>query len=644
MSAEFVSHVIAVVGQAGHGKSALIHGLTGVEPDEQAPDGRGLPIGQGPGSLTLPSGTRLAVADVAGPGRLVSTLLAGTGRVPAVIFVVAADEGWMRQSAEHAALVSALDIRHGLLVVTKSDRADPARVLAEASARLAETTLGDVRAVAVSSVTRAGFPELVVALDDLCARLPAPDPGAAVRVWIDRALADAASGSTVVTGMLPAGTVHTHDELLATPAMRPVRVRELRSPGNRAEAVSGAARLVMAVRGAGEDALHRGMALVQPGRWTLTDVIDVRVIDGRPAAEATMSAPGQRVGAMPGQLARTVILHIGSARVAARVRPLGSGVARLTLAEPLPLHAGERVLLREYGSRRTGSLPMVAGSVVLDVAPPPLTRRGAAAAAARQLAAWPDRPTAAELLARHGLMRASVLLAMGVPELPPPVAGEWVADSERWRALGHQLGEVLAGHAAVEPLAAGLPVEAARAALDLPDRRLVAALARPPFRISSGAVQIALTVPQPSSAPPQAPLPEGALAAVRVLRADLEVAPFVSPDANRLRNLGLDAGAIDAAVTAGELMRVSEHVVLAPGADVAAAQILAGLEQPFTAAQARQALGTTRRTVIPLLEFLDAAGLTERLADDRRVARAAGQPAASGDREQPSLVPGEPGR
>src|SRR5215469_2598031 len=172
-------------------------------------------------------------------------------------------------------------------------------------------------------------------------------------------------------------------------------------------------------------------------------------------------------------------------------RPAPPGVARLTLAEPLPLHAGERVLLREYGSRRTGLSPAIAGSVVLDVAPPPLTRRGAAAAAARQLAAWPDHPTAAELLARHGLMRASVLLAMGVAQLPRPVAGEWLADSERWRALGHQLGEVLAGHAAAEPLAVGLPVEAVRAALDLPDRRLVEALARPPFRISAGAVQIA---------------------------------------------------------------------------------------------------------------------------------------------------------
>ena len=674
MSAEFVSHVIATVGHGGHGKSALIHALTGAEPDQRLADGRRMTAGAGDASLTLPSGTRLAIADAGGPARSVSTLMAGTGPAPAVIFVVAADEGWMPQSAEQAALVSALDVRHGLLVVTKSDLADPARVLAEARARLAQSTLGgDVQAVAVSSVSRAGLPDLVTALDGLCARLPVPDPGAPARVWIDRVFPGPVSGSTVVTGMLPAGSVHTHDELVITPTMRPLRVCEVHSLGHQAAVVAGTARVTLTLRGAGTHELQRGMALVQPGRWTLTDLIDVRVQDR---------------GAAPGQLARTVALHIGPARVVARLRPLGSGVARLALAEPLPLHAGERVLLREYGSRRTGR-PAVVGSVVLDVAPPPLTRRGAAAAAARQLAAWPDQPTAAELLARHGLMRASALLAMGVPELPRPVSGEWLADSERWRALGRQLGEVLAGHAAAEPLAVGLPVEAVRAALDLPDRRLVEALARPPFRISAGAVQIAPAARQaipalPKGALPEGTLPEGTLpegtlpdrtlpegtlpegtlpdgtlpegtlpegtlkeatlAAVRVLRADLDVAPFVSPDANRLRKLGLDADGIAAAVSAGELMRISDHVVLAPGADVAAAQILAGLPQPFTAAQARQALGTTRRTVIPLLEFLDAAGFTERLADDRRLVGAAAVPAARREGELPSLVTGEPGR
>ena len=103
--------------------------------------------------------------------------------------------------------------------------------------------------------------------------------------------------------------------------------------------------------------------------------------------------------------------------------------------------------------------------------------------------------------------------------------------------------------------------------------------------------------------------------------ADLAGAPFVAPEAGRLRELGLDGRAIGAAARAGLLLRVTEQIVLAPGAEAEAARALAGLPQPFTAAEARQALGTTRRVAIPLLEYLDRAGITQRLPDDRRRVR-----------------------
>jgi selenocysteine-specific elongation factor len=612
-------HVVVTAGHVDHGKSALIHALTGMEPDRWAEERRrGMTIDLGFGWLTLPSGDRLAFIDVPGHERFVTNMLAGAGPVPAVMFVVAADEGWMPQSAEHLAVVNALGISHGLLVITKSDLADPAAALAQAADHIGQTSLGEIPAVAVSSLTRAGIPELLYALDELVRSLPGPDPGAPVRIWVDRAFSMTGSG-TVVTGTLPAGTVHRGDELVVTPAMRPVRVRGLQSLGEPAQEASGTARVALNLRGIAKEALHRGTALVQAGRWTQTDLIDVRIKSVSAAAgadwqPAEAAAESRDAGLLP----RTVTLHVGSARSIARLRPLGPGLARLSLADPLPLHVGDRVLLRDPGSRRAGAWPAVAGAVVLDVTPPPLTRRGAAAAAARLLASWPDQPTAADLLARHGIMRASTLLAMGICEHPVPVVGEWLADPGRWRSLGHQLGEVLASHAAAEPLAAGMPVEAVRAALDLPDRRLVTALAKPPFLVSCGALHIARAA-GPDARPE---LPEAVQAAVRVLRADLAAAPFVSPDADRLHKLGLDARSIAAAVRAGELMRISDQVVLAPGADTAAAAVLADLDQPFTAAQARQALGTTRRTAIPLLEYLDSVGITERLADDRRRLRA----------------------
>ena len=217
-------HVVVTAGHVDHGKSALIRALTGMEPDRWAEERRrGMTIDLGFGWLTLPSGDQLAFVDVPGHERFVTNMLAGAGPVPAVLFVVAADEGWMPQSAEHLAVVSALGIQRGLLVVTKSDLADPAPAITEATAQIGQTALGQLPAVAVSSVTGAGLPELVAALDELCRSLPEPDPGAPVRIWIDRTFSMTGSG-TVVTGTLTAGTVHRNDELVITPSMRPVRV------------------------------------------------------------------------------------------------------------------------------------------------------------------------------------------------------------------------------------------------------------------------------------------------------------------------------------------------------------------------------------------------------------------------------------
>ena len=163
-----------------------------------------------------------------------------------------------------------------------------------------------------------------------------------------------------------------------------------------------------------------------------------------------------------------------------------------------------------------------------------------------------------------------------------------------------------------------MPPEAARAALGLPDRALIEALAqgiRVQVQLQDGYLRPAEPPKVPQSAPS---LPPRLVAGVRAVLADLAAAPFMAPEAGRLRELGLDPRAIAAAARAGLLLRVTEQIVLAPGAEAEAARILAGLPQPFTTAEARQALGTTRRVAIPLLEYLDRAGITQRLPDDRR--------------------------
>jgi selenocysteine-specific elongation factor len=639
-------YVVATAGHVDHGKSTLVRALTGMEPDRWAEERRrGMTIDLGYAWMTLPArargsedggpaGEKLAFVDVPGHERFVPNMLAGLGPVPAVMFVVAADGGWMPQSAEHLAAVDALGVRHGLLVITRSDLADPGPATRQALAEIARTSLGTVEAVHVSAVTGQGLDQLkeaLVRLVDSLNRGSAYGQPAPVRLWIDRSFTIRGAG-TVVTGTLPAGTVRNGQELVLAPSGLTVRVRGLEALGEPADEVSGVARVALNLRGIAADLPARGMALIEPDRWTLTSELDVRV---------TPSAADPHPKFPPG-----LLMHIGSARTQARVRVLGpdSVYARLRLKEPLPLHVGDRVILRDPGAAGLA----IYGATVLDPFPPALTRRGAGAAAARELATWPHVPTAADLLRRHKLLRQPQLAAAGLavlpaPGEPEPVAGDWLADPEHWAWLRAELPRAVAAFCAKDPLAPGMPAEAARAALALPSRDLVAALATGEVVLDGAYLRIfakqdgeADGSPPPGReshfAPARQQLPARIEDAVKEVLDDLADDPFAAPDTERLRALGLDARALAAAARVGLLLRIADLIVLAPGADQAAAGVLAGLEQPFTTSQARQALRTSRRVAIPLLEYLDRARVTERLPGDLRRIRAlaaAGVPTAA---------------
>jgi selenocysteine-specific elongation factor len=171
-------HVIATAGHVDHGKSTLIRGLTGMEPDRWAEERRrGLTIDLGYAWTTLPDGTQVAFVDVPGHHRFVTNMLAGVGPVPAVLFVVAADQGWSAQSTEHLDALKALDVRHGVLAISRCDLGDAELAESEARDYLAGSPLADLEAVPVSPVAGIGMDALGAALVRMTRRMPAPVPG-----------------------------------------------------------------------------------------------------------------------------------------------------------------------------------------------------------------------------------------------------------------------------------------------------------------------------------------------------------------------------------------------------------------------------------------------------------------------------------
>ncbi|SEL75068.1 selenocysteine-specific elongation factor [Blastococcus sp. DSM 46786] len=576
--------VIATAGHVDHGKSALVRALTGMEPDRWAEERRrGLTIDLGFAWTTLPSGRRLAVVDVPGHERFVGNMLAGVGPVPAALVVVAADDGWSAQTAEHVGVLDALGVRHALLAVTKSDLADPAPVLADVRERLATTSMGEVPGFAVSSITGQGVPELTAALERLLGALPAPDPDAPVRLWIDRAFTIRGAG-TVVTGTLAAGAVAAGDRFVL--GDREVTVRGVQSLGEPVERAAATARVALNLRGVAVEELTRGDALLTPEAFRLTDVVDVTLT----------GVPDERLPAGP-------VVHVGSATVGARLRPLDGAAVRLRLASPLPLRIGDRLLLRDPGARR------VLGADVRDVDPPELRRRGAARQRAAELVAQPDGADGASAaLARRRIVRAADFAAMGWP-LPAGATrnGPWLLAAGLADDLAARLPEIVARYRRLRPLEPGPPSEVVRRALELPDAELVPALVREPLVLREGRVV--------DGAPE---LPPEVQRAVDAVRARLAADPFAAPEAPDLVAAGLGGRELAAAVRSGQLVRVGEGVYLAPGIEAVARERLAAVPQPFSLSQARQAWGTSRRVAVPLMEWLDGRGVTQRLPDNTR--------------------------
>jgi selenocysteine-specific elongation factor len=337
---------LGTAGHIDHGKTAVIRALTGVDtdrlPEERA---RGISIELGYASLPLPSGRRLSVVDVPGHERFVRTMVAGATGIDLFLMTIAADDGVMPQTREHAAVLEALDVRTGVVAVTKSDLADPELALIEAS-----ELLPGAEAIAVSARTGAGIDDLRAALDRACAVLESrADVAAPARLHVDRVFTIRGAG-TVVTGTLWSGEIGRGDDLTVLPEGRRVRVRGVQVHDTPLDRAPAGQRVAVNLVGAAVDEIERGDVLVGAG----TEVRASYRVD----AELEFAADAEPE---PGSRAQ---IHHGTREAPARLTWLGGRFWQVRLERPIVPATGDRLVVRRIAPPDT-----LGGGRVLDPRP-----------------------------------------------------------------------------------------------------------------------------------------------------------------------------------------------------------------------------------------------------------------------------------
>ena len=340
---------LGTAGHIDHGKTALVAALTGRNTDRlPAEKARGISIELGYAPLRLTSGRRLSVVDAPGHERFVRTMVAGATGIDLYLMVVAADDGVMPQTREHAAVLAALGVATGVVAVTKADLADPARAGSEASDLLPQATV-----VPCSARTGAGVEDVRAALDDVAGRLPARDASAGEPLLhVDRAFTIRGAG-TVVTGTLWAGAIAPGDRLELLPAGTAVRVRSVQVHDEPVERADAGQRVAVNLVGVARRDVARGDVIAALGAVAPTLVLDcdLTLRDARHGMRAHV--------------------HHGTRETPARLADLGGGLWQARLEQPLMARAGDRVVVRSIAPPDT-----IGGGVVLDPAARRHGRRG----------------------------------------------------------------------------------------------------------------------------------------------------------------------------------------------------------------------------------------------------------------------------
>jgi selenocysteine-specific elongation factor len=463
---------LGTAGHIDHGKSALVRALTGVDtdrlPEERA---RGISIELGYARLELPSGRALSVIDVPGHERYVRTMVAGATGIDLYLMAIAADDGVMPQTREHAAVLRALAISRGVVAITKSDLADPGGAAAQAA-----ELLPGAEVVAVSARDGRGLDELTSALQRVAAAIPgrARTPGVA-RLHVDRVFSIRGAG-TVVTGTLWSGEVARGDALELLPGRRRARAREVQVHDQTVQRALAGQRVAVNLGGVSVGEVARGDVLTGAGAGA-GELQETHLIDAALEFEGAEPDGGARVQ-----------VHHGTREAPARLAWLGGPYWQIRLEHALIAAAGDRVVVRGIAPPDT-----VGGGVVLDAHP---RRHGPGrehtARLARLRRGEPAEPESSEAVLEPDAAGKYGPAPTAEP-LPAPLTPSALALEERLRAAGFEppldseldAGDLAALRAAGRAVRVGRTLHFHRDALTDATRRVTAAAER-----SGGAITL----------------------------------------------------------------------------------------------------------------------------------------------------------
>ncbi|MCY3914141.1 MAG: selenocysteine-specific translation elongation factor [Chloroflexi bacterium] len=619
MTAASAAPPAATVGTAGHvdhGKSTLVHALTGIDPDRLAEEkARGMTIDLGFAWLTLPSGRSVSLVDVPGHERFIHNMLAGVGGIDACLFVVAADEGVMPQTREHLDIVTLLGIERGVVALAKTDLVDEEWLdLVEQEVRetLAASSLAQAPIVPVSARDGCGLDALLDALDALLAQpLSRPQIGGP-RLPVDRAFTQRGFG-TVVTGTLAGGPLDVGDMVHLYPGGARTRVRGLQTHRAAEDRAWPGRRVAVNLGGIAPADVPRGTVVAAPGAATETRRVDatLRLLPSAPRA----LKPGERVS-----------WHSGTAEVVAALRYLEADPIQPGSAGWVQWRLGEAVAIRKgdpYVIRRLSPPMTIGGGEIVRAAARHVPRgdRDALEALERARRAPPAELVAAAVeaggpltpveIARRtelSLDQVTALVAEVERAGGLSVVGGYAAPAAVVDALRRRIRARLSPRAAAGLSRAALPQELGAPA------PLVAALLEGMAEQGRLVLKEGRVLPPGQSAAPHGPEADRFLAA-------LDQGGFAPPDLPALaRSQGASSALLDALATAGELVRITPTFGLTQAGYArwreAIGEAFAASDQ-ITVKQLRDQLGTSRKYVLAFLEHLDAQAVTRRVGEAR---------------------------